>query len=435
MDEIRKNFHNDLESVRAEVIRLGASLTESIPRATAVLLSGDLEGADYLVQADDEFDGRSAELEVLCFEILALQSPVAADLRQIVAIIKIAGELERSADLVVNICKAARRIYGHDIDPMLRIFLNVLLKGPTGISTAGLPLELGEELFHLLAKVSHFVADGDGHRQALEWNGASAIRPCFRHWNLLKLGTDLANRDPANEFVEFDCAAPERFRLSTTADLHSIADTLVAMKARVVDVRATMTRMKQFQKACGFTCSPSGLLTDRQLGIDIVNAFCYDWMQTFLQDGVLTTEAALLVAACVAKLGMTLNDLKNYFREEWCFPRQHKSKGTRLWLIFQDRRVSEHKLKAAASEMLQLYGLLRHFFQRHVWTCAEVRDELDAFEAACRSVDIFLQAKRGIIDMHEAATLLEDSARQHLLLHIRAHGKAFLKPKHHSLDV
>ncbi|MEY4895283.1 MAG: phosphate transport system regulatory protein [Actinomycetota bacterium] len=120
VDEIRKNFHNDLESARAEVIRLGASLTESIPRATAVLLSGDLEGADYLVQADDEFDGRSAELEALCFEILALQSPVAADLRQVVAIIKIVSELERSADLVVNICKAARRIYGHDIDPMLR---------------------------------------------------------------------------------------------------------------------------------------------------------------------------------------------------------------------------------------------------------------------------------------------------------------------------
>ncbi len=53
MDEIRKNFHSDLAGARAEVVRLGASLTESIPRATAVLLSGDLEGADYLVQADD----------------------------------------------------------------------------------------------------------------------------------------------------------------------------------------------------------------------------------------------------------------------------------------------------------------------------------------------------------------------------------------------
>ena len=120
MDEIRKDFHNDLDAARAEVIRLGASLTESIPRATAILLSGDLEGEDYLVQADDEFDARSAELEALCFEILALQAPVAADLRQVIAIIKIAGELERSADLVVNICKAARRIYGHNIDPMLR---------------------------------------------------------------------------------------------------------------------------------------------------------------------------------------------------------------------------------------------------------------------------------------------------------------------------
>ena len=162
--------------------------------------------------------------------------------------------------------------------------------------------------------------------------------------------------------MEFDCAAPERFRLSTTSDLHDIADALVAMKARVVDGRATMTRMKQFQNACGFTCSPSGLLTDRQLGIDIVNACCYDWMHTLLQGGVLTTEAALLVAACVAKLDMTLDDLKNHFQEERCFPRQHKSKGTRLWLIFQDRRVSEHKLKATALEMLQPYGLLRHFF-------------------------------------------------------------------------
>ena len=41
-------------------------------------------------------------------------------MRQLVAIIKISSELERSADLCVNICKAARRIYGHDIDPVLR---------------------------------------------------------------------------------------------------------------------------------------------------------------------------------------------------------------------------------------------------------------------------------------------------------------------------
>ena len=119
MDELRKTFHQELDAVRDEVVRLGASVIEAIPRATAVLLTGDLEGADYLVRADDEIDSRSIEIEDKCFQQLALQAPVAGDLRQLVAIIKISSELERSADLCVNICKAARRIYGHKIDPEL----------------------------------------------------------------------------------------------------------------------------------------------------------------------------------------------------------------------------------------------------------------------------------------------------------------------------
>ena len=101
MDEIRKTFHNNLESVRAEVIRLGASLTEAIPRATEVLLSADLEGADYLIQSDVDFNSRAVGVETSCFEILALQAPVAGDLRQIVAIIKIAGEQDLLNALVL----------------------------------------------------------------------------------------------------------------------------------------------------------------------------------------------------------------------------------------------------------------------------------------------------------------------------------------------
>ena len=120
MDELRKTFHQEVDAIRDQVIRLGASVIEAIPRATAVLLSGDLEGADYLVQSDDEIDARAVDIEDHCFQQLALQAPVAGDLRQLVSIIKITGELERSADLAVNICKGARRIYGHDIDPVLR---------------------------------------------------------------------------------------------------------------------------------------------------------------------------------------------------------------------------------------------------------------------------------------------------------------------------
>ena len=120
MEELRSTFHKEIEEIRQEVMRLGKSVIEAIPRATAVLLNSDLEGADYLLQADDEIDARAIEIEEKCFQELALQSPVAGDLRLLVSMIKIAGELERSADLAVNICKAARRIYGHEIDPALR---------------------------------------------------------------------------------------------------------------------------------------------------------------------------------------------------------------------------------------------------------------------------------------------------------------------------
>jgi phosphate transport system protein len=120
MEELRRSFHQEIDMLRVEVVRMGASVIDAIPRATSVLLSGDLEGADYMVQADDEIDARAVDIEDRCFQQLALQAPVAGDLRQLVAIIKIVAELERSADLTVNICKAARRIYGHDIDPILR---------------------------------------------------------------------------------------------------------------------------------------------------------------------------------------------------------------------------------------------------------------------------------------------------------------------------
>ncbi len=119
MEELRRTFHKEIEEIRQEVLVLGRSVIDAIPRATAVLLKSDLEGADYLLQADDEIDARALNIEDNCFQELALQSPVAGDLRQLVSMIKIAGELERSADLAVNICKAARRIYGHKIDPDL----------------------------------------------------------------------------------------------------------------------------------------------------------------------------------------------------------------------------------------------------------------------------------------------------------------------------
>jgi phosphate transport system protein len=120
MEEMRRTFHHDIEVVREQLARLTSSVIEEIPRATAVLLDGDLEGAEFVIRADDEIDARAIEIEERVYQLIALQAPVASDLRQLVAILKIVADVERSADLCVNICKASRRIFGHELDPKLR---------------------------------------------------------------------------------------------------------------------------------------------------------------------------------------------------------------------------------------------------------------------------------------------------------------------------
>ncbi|MDA2995667.1 MAG: phosphate signaling complex protein PhoU [Actinomycetota bacterium] len=112
--------HDELLELSAELLRVTASLVESIPRATQILLEQDLEGAVYQILADDEFDARTMDLEDRCIALMALHAPVASELRHAVTIMKMSADIERSADLVVNICKVARRIHGIQLDPKMR---------------------------------------------------------------------------------------------------------------------------------------------------------------------------------------------------------------------------------------------------------------------------------------------------------------------------
>jgi phosphate transport system protein len=119
-EDLRSAFHHALDEIREDTAKLAAGVTETIPRATEILLRQELEGAEYLIMADELVDRRVLELEDRCYEVLALQAPVASDLRRLMAALRIIAEVERSSDLAVNICKAARRIYGHQLDPRLR---------------------------------------------------------------------------------------------------------------------------------------------------------------------------------------------------------------------------------------------------------------------------------------------------------------------------
>lgn len=120
MNDLRHEFHHELDDLRNGVARLGATVVELIPRVTDILLEQDLEGAEYVLRGDADIDVRATAIEERALTLLALQAPVARDLRELASVLKLSPEIERSADLCCNICKAARRIYGHTLDPKLR---------------------------------------------------------------------------------------------------------------------------------------------------------------------------------------------------------------------------------------------------------------------------------------------------------------------------
>ena len=150
MPEIRKTFHQHLDEIKADILRLGAMVTERIPWGTDILLSGNLKGAEELIQGDDELDALYWDIEERCYKVLTLQQPMAGDMRSIVTAIRMNSEIERSGDLMVNVAKAARRIYGSEFDPKVR----------------GLIQRMGEEARRLFRMAMDAYAENDEGKAA-----------------------------------------------------------------------------------------------------------------------------------------------------------------------------------------------------------------------------------------------------------------------------
>ena len=118
--DVRRNFHQELDDVRDDLVRMAGLVTEAIARATRAFLDGDLKAAEEILGGDDAIDAIALQVEEHCYQLLALQQPMASDLRALTTAIRLTAEIERSGDLVANIMKASRRIYGAELPPKTR---------------------------------------------------------------------------------------------------------------------------------------------------------------------------------------------------------------------------------------------------------------------------------------------------------------------------
>lgn len=102
------HMQRDLMGLRKQLLELGALVEESIARAVQALLARDMELAERVMQDDSKIDEAEIAIEDLCLKILALNQPVAHDLRFLVTALKLNSDLEAIGDLSSNIAKRAR---------------------------------------------------------------------------------------------------------------------------------------------------------------------------------------------------------------------------------------------------------------------------------------------------------------------------------------
>ncbi|MGE0864986.1 MAG: phosphate signaling complex protein PhoU [Vicinamibacterales bacterium] len=122
MERVVRHFQDDLDSLKQRILAMGGLAEERVREAVRGLMDRDEAALDAVLRGDQPINDLHIELDDRCFKLLALHQPMAADLRVIVAAVKINTDLERVGDLAVNIAEAGKRYLRHaPVKPLIDI--------------------------------------------------------------------------------------------------------------------------------------------------------------------------------------------------------------------------------------------------------------------------------------------------------------------------
>jgi phosphate transport system protein len=103
----RHHFETDLQGLKNRLLNMGALVEERVHGAIQALMERNIEAAEAIARGDGEVNALQIEIDDRCLKLLALQQPMASDLRLITSAMKINADLERIGDQAVNIAENA----------------------------------------------------------------------------------------------------------------------------------------------------------------------------------------------------------------------------------------------------------------------------------------------------------------------------------------
>ena len=108
--DVQRHFHEELSHVKVRLLTMSGEAEAALGLAVEALLERDSEKAQRVIRGDRVVDAMEIEIEEQCVSLLALQQPMARDLRMLTSALKIANDLERVGDHAVNIAQSADRL-------------------------------------------------------------------------------------------------------------------------------------------------------------------------------------------------------------------------------------------------------------------------------------------------------------------------------------
>jgi phosphate transport system protein len=102
---MRSRFHQELDELRARLLRMGGLAEQAVDRACQAYLDRDLKRCQMVLEGETQINLAEREIDEMALDLLAMQQPMAVDLRFILAVTKINADLERVGDQAVNIAE------------------------------------------------------------------------------------------------------------------------------------------------------------------------------------------------------------------------------------------------------------------------------------------------------------------------------------------
>lgn len=169
------HLQRELDLLRKKVLTLGALVEENYRKAIGVLNAPDLIEAENIRESDDLIDHMEAEVEEECLKILALHQPVAADLRYIVSVLKLANDLERIGDLAASLAKKTTSFKNDCIVQVINELSAMAHSTQTMLSKAM------DALINMDTELAKFVQDLDDEVDALKREIRAKMEAAIQH--------------------------------------------------------------------------------------------------------------------------------------------------------------------------------------------------------------------------------------------------------------